>query len=381
MYLDKSFLNSLTKEEVTKVVMSLGSNEPKTDSNGNLIFQTVCHGGDSYKLYYYHDAIDDYKGKTFHCYTKCSESFSLIELVIRAKRTQGITMTWYKALYYIGKITNKLSEGTKEEDIDKKDLIDFSWVYKFDSKKSKAVPNLSTINENILDIFCYYPHEDWVNDNCSMEALSKMEIGYWGEQNAITIPHRDWKNGNLIGVRLRYLDELDIKNVGKYVPAYIGGRFLNHQLGSNIYGLHITKETIVNKKKILLFEAEKSLVQALSYFGDDCFCGALCGSAITVTHIKIILDELQVSEVIYAPDRDYHEANSFEAEEWYNRQILKLAPLVPYTKVYLIADRTDELGYKDSPSDHGKDTLLRLLDEKILIDMDEVIRVQKERRG
>ena len=124
MYLDKSFLNSLTKEEVTKVVMSLGSNEPKTDSNGNLIFQTVCHGGDSYKLYYYHDAIDDYKGKTFHCYTKCSESFSLIELVIRAKRTQGITMTWYKALYYIGKITNKLSEGTKEEDIDKKDLME-----------------------------------------------------------------------------------------------------------------------------------------------------------------------------------------------------------------------------------------------------------------
>ena len=49
--------NNFTTEEIIKVVAALGSQEPQTDSNGNLIFQTVCHnnhhnGEGSYKLYY-----------------------------------------------------------------------------------------------------------------------------------------------------------------------------------------------------------------------------------------------------------------------------------------------------------------------------------------
>ena len=45
MYLDKdAILNSLTKEDIIKIVMNLGSAYPKSDSNGDLIFQSVCHG-------------------------------------------------------------------------------------------------------------------------------------------------------------------------------------------------------------------------------------------------------------------------------------------------------------------------------------------------
>ena len=51
MYLDKdAILNSLTKDDVIQIVTSLGSSYPKTDSNGDLIFQSVCHGSDSWKL-------------------------------------------------------------------------------------------------------------------------------------------------------------------------------------------------------------------------------------------------------------------------------------------------------------------------------------------
>lgn len=384
-YLDKkAIMDALTKDDVIKVVKSLGSQTPKKGASGELIFQSVCHGSDSWKLYYYHEGNESkgYKGKTFHCYSRCSESFSIIELVIRAKRNQGVTMTWFKSLYYIAKVTDKIIEKDSKMDFDKKELLDFSWMSKFKSikKKTRAIPNLCTINENVLDIFCYIPHEAWINDNCSREALSIMEIGYWGEFNAITIPHRDWKHGNLIGLRLRYLDNKDIENIGKYVPAKIEGRFLSHQLGSNIYGLHITKDVVIRKKKILLFEAEKSLIQTLSYFGDDCFCGSLCGSSITQTQVKIILSELKVGEVIYAPDRDYHEADSFEAEAWYNKQVLKLAPLIPYIKVCLLADNSTLLDYKDSPSDKGKEVLLELLSKKIVIDIDELRRVQNEVR-
>ena len=51
-YYDKNaILKALTKEQVIKIVTDLGSKGYRTDSSGNLIFQTICHGGDSYKLY------------------------------------------------------------------------------------------------------------------------------------------------------------------------------------------------------------------------------------------------------------------------------------------------------------------------------------------
>lgn len=118
-YYDKNaILKALTKEQVIKIVTDLGSKGYRTDSSGNLIFQTICHGGDSYKLYYYHEPTDQYSGRTFHCYTSCSESFSIFELVIRAKRVQGITYTWYQAVSYIAKITN---EGVKTMKVAKGD--------------------------------------------------------------------------------------------------------------------------------------------------------------------------------------------------------------------------------------------------------------------
>ena len=42
MYLNKDkILNSLTKDEIIKIVTGLGSDMPKTNNNGDLIFQTI----------------------------------------------------------------------------------------------------------------------------------------------------------------------------------------------------------------------------------------------------------------------------------------------------------------------------------------------------
>lgn len=100
-YYDKNaILKALTKEQVIKIVTDLGSKGYRTDCLGILSFkQSVMR--DSYKLYYYHEPTDQYSGRTFHCYTSCSESFSIFELVSRAKRIQGVTYTWYQAVSYI----------------------------------------------------------------------------------------------------------------------------------------------------------------------------------------------------------------------------------------------------------------------------------------
>ena len=376
MYLDKELiLSSLTKEDVIKICMALGSSYPKQDNNGNLIFQSICHGSDSWKLYYYCTDID-YKKHIFHCYSRCSDSFNIVELVIRANRTQGKTITWYKALYYIAKTTGKIFTGESKEETKTSVITDFNWINRLQQikKNKKSIPNLSEISENILEVFYYAPHQDWLNDNISREALSRYEIGYYGLTNQITIPHRDMNN-RLIGIRGRFLDPEDIEAIGKYVPLQINGRTLSHSLGSNLYGINVVQDKIKTIKKAMVVEAEKSCMQAYSYFGEDSFVIATCGSSITRTQIKLLLNYLQVEEVIYAPDRDYHESNSYEAEVWYQKIIKRLAPLVPYCKVTLCADSKERLPYKASPTDMGKDILLELLDEKIIITADEVNRV------
>lgn len=383
-YLDKNYiLDSLTIEDVIKICGLLGSPKYKEDNNGNPCFSTgICHGGDSpYKLVYYHNP-EEGSGRhhgVFKCFT-CGDTYDIVELVIRAMRQQGKTYTWYKALRWIAQVTGKLESASSDEQIDKVHIEDFSWINRLKNaqKKRRSIPSLTEINENVLEIFCYLPHEEWLKDHITPEALGRFGIGYYGLTNQITIPHYDI-NERLIGVRGRYLDKIDVELLGKYVPLQISGKWLSHQLGSNLYGIHVAKDAILRKKKIMLVEAEKSVLQSYSYFGEDSFTVATCGSAITLTQIKIILEELQVNEVLYAPDRDYHESNSFEAEIWWQKQLKKVAPLVPYVKVCIVADRKDRLGFKDSPTDKGKDILLELLDEKIPVTMDDIKALEKKR--
>ena len=65
---------NLTIEEVFDLVSELGG-EPIM-GNGIFTARTICHGGDSHKLYYYPNT------HLFHCYTGCGDaSFDIYDLV------------------------------------------------------------------------------------------------------------------------------------------------------------------------------------------------------------------------------------------------------------------------------------------------------------
>ena len=66
---------NLTIEEVFDLVSELGG-EPVM-GNGLFTARTICHGGDSHKLYYYSNT------HLFHCYTGCGDaSFDIYELLL-----------------------------------------------------------------------------------------------------------------------------------------------------------------------------------------------------------------------------------------------------------------------------------------------------------
>ena len=380
-YIDKNTLiNSLSDEEVIKVCEELGSNQYRRDNNGNLCFNTcICHekGDSPYKLIYYRNSNNnDYHTPIFHCYT-CGTTMDIVQLIIRAMCIKGKTFTWYKALNWLGVFTgriNEVLEESKNNTISK--INDFDWmqpIIDVQNKRKRNVPHLKTIPETYLECFTYIPHEEWLNDGVDRISMSRYEIGYFSLTNQITIPHRDI-NGELVGIRGRYLDQEDIDNIGKYVPIKLNGHILSHSLGSVLYGAWVTKDKIKECRKALVVEGEKSCLKAYSMFHDNSYVVATCGSSISLTHQKILLNELGIEELIYMPDKDYKgEHDSFAAEAWFQKQKKKLAPFVPYCKVYLMADVDDTWDYKSNAFDfNDKDKFIEEYDKKILITMDDL---------
>lgn len=369
MYFDaQEISNRLTQEDIIKICNDLGNGVYERDNRGIIFSTELCHeNGDSMKLYLYENTDSKIKWK-FHCFT-CGDTYDIYELVIRARRRQGITVTFSQAVKYVANISNnvfyKKDSTAKEDRID-----DWNWINRLKlSQNKKSIPQLSEINEHILEIFCPYPHEIWLEEGISKVSMEKYQISYWGEQNKIIIPHRDI-DGRLIGIRGRALNRADIEAKRKYMPITIQGKVLKHTLGNNLYGLCQNEEAIKRIGKIIVFESEKSVLLCDTYYQQNNFSVAVCGSNITDTQCKMIRS-LGVTEVIIAFDKEYENAKSKLAEVYYNK-LLKLAyKLIPYCTVYLLMDTEDLLQQKDSPADRGKETLEKLMKNKIEIRKEE----------
>lgn len=174
-------------------------------------------------------------------------------------------------------------------------------------------------------------------------------------------------NNRLIGIRSRATDEIEIDMFGKYTPFMWQGKMFNHPLSQNLYGLNNNKEAIQTKKKVMLVESEKGVLQTDSMFKEDNFTLALCGNNLSDSQRDLILS-LGVQEVIIALDRQYKEVGDVEYIKWAKhireRIVSKLAPFV---RVYIIWDTEGLLKYKDSPTDVSKDILLKLMKNKIYV--------------
>ena len=82
-YNKDSIKENLTIEEIYDIVYELGGDPIFTPFG--LISSTICHnrpGEGSKKLYYYENT------RLFKCFTGCSETFDIFELIIKAKKVQ-----------------------------------------------------------------------------------------------------------------------------------------------------------------------------------------------------------------------------------------------------------------------------------------------------
>lgn len=358
---DKDLLKeSLDIEDIQKILIQLGATSTQyNESRDELVSNTVCHNvsDGSMKLYYRSST------HSFFCFTGCSCSMDVYELVRKSYSIRGVELSFADAVNWVAEKTGRSFGFNLNSDISTKENSEMVWLERF-TKKKVEYPELKTYNDNILNVFDYgFYHENFTGDHISIEAMKKFQIGFHSKSERITIPHRHYVSGKIISIRGRATRQDDIDSGKKYLPLTIQGHLYSHPSYLSLYGLWENKETIKKLKKVIVFESEKSVLQCESFFPDNNFSVALSGRNMSQVQIGIILS-MGIEEIIFATDKMFESLDSNLCDN--DKQfILKLGrKFSPYVRTYTLFDAEGLIEYKSSPSDAGKEILMRLMATK-----------------
>lgn len=325
--------------------------------NTYIIARTICHGGDSHKLYYYENT------QLFKCYSDSCGTFDIFELVQKVENIKDLNA----AVFYIVNFFNlqsKIDEVDEDFDLETSRYIaQLTKLAQLDGyKKDKII--LPEISKKLIE---HYPQPEivnWTKEGISPEVCKYMEIKYDPVNGNILIPHFDEDN-RLVGIRQRTLvQEQEI--YGKYRPARIQNQLCNHPLAFNLYGFNQAKPQIKQAGIAIITEGEKSVLQYMSYFGTKSnICVAVCGSSVSQYQFQLLLDA-GVKEIALGFDKDFQDMHGKEYEDVvkkidniYNKYKNRIT-------ISVLFDKWNLLGYKNSPLDCGKEAFLYLWRNRIM---------------
>lgn len=343
----KELIENLQTDKIEELLLRLGAEKVERKDNF-LITNTICHNvdGGSMKLYYYFDT------HLFYCYTSC-ERMSIFSFLKHYYECRGVEYNWFEDILNV--VEN--CAGSIELDGFEAPVA----IQKRESYQKRETVEFETINEGILEVFNKYYAPEWLNDGISKEAMDKFNIKYSISQNKIIIPHYDIHD-NLIGIRGRALDDWEIENIGKYMPVKIEGTWYRHKLGMNLYGLNITKENIRKKKRVFVFEAEKSVMQMESFKQLNCGV-AVCGSQFNKYQLNLLLKNCYPEEIVICFDNE-----EMPGEDKYFMKLWNLCKKYNnYCTFSFIYDRGGLLNLKDSPTDKGEEIFNQLLLRRVFV--------------
>ena len=351
---------SLDIIQVKEIVAELGG-EPNLQNN-IILCKTICHNGDSHKLYYYDNT------HLFRCYTGCAEpTFDIFELVRKVKsRELNEDYPLPKAIQFVAEYFGFAPVEKKEEEQTsiRDDLI---YLQNFDRisniEINSQIVELKEYDDNFLHNLPHPIIEPWIRDGISQEIMNYYEICYDPKNCGIVIPHRDVK-GRLIGVRERSLVLEDVERYGKYRPLRLGKQMYNHPLSFSLYGLYQNQETIKAFKKAVIVEAEKSVMQYGTMFGqENNIAVAICGSSF-IQYQAWLLINMGVQEIIIALDKQYIEIDDDEFKKLVKNIKAIHKKYGQFVTISIIFDKENLLDYKMSPTDKGRDIYLELYQKR-----------------
>ena len=351
--------NSLDLNDMIDILTYLGA-EPENNFGGDVLHcKTVCHCGNSHKLYYYDNT------KLFRCYTDCGEVFDIFELVRKVKSQESNT-EWPlpKAIEFVAEYFGVSGNEIVDEDI----LEDWDLFNSLDKLKdagaTRIYDSLKTYDGSFMKHLPHVHITTWENDGISKDAMDTFGICYEPKNQVILIPHYDL-NGAVIGIRQRTLIQEDAEKFGKYRPFKLGKTMFNHPLGLALYGLYQNKENIQRAKKAIIFESEKSVLQYETMYGrENNIAVACCGSSVSLRQIWMLI-ACGAEEIIIGLDHDFEDVNSKEAKRIIKNLKNIYKKFGQYVTISMIWDKNNLTGLKASPTDEGKETFVKLYKSRI----------------
>lgn len=357
---------NLTIEQVEEVLTEFGG-EPQRQRE-IIVSKTICHCGQSHKLYYYDNT------HLFRCYTGCEEpTFDIFELtrkVLSREQPKAREDSEWNLPEAIDFIARKFGFSPNEIDFDdqQQNRDDFKLFERYDRIKDINVNTQEVELKEYEDTFLKnLPHpkiQPWLDEGISQEVMDDAEICYDPKNQGIVIPHRDINN-RLIGIRERTLIKEQAELYGKYLPAKFCGKMYNHPLSFSVYNLNRSKKNIQNFKKAIIFESEKSCLKYRSYFGieNDISC-AVCGSNF-IKYQFWLVHSAGAEEIIIGFDRQYKNIGDEEYYKWVKKLKENAKKYSNYCDITFLFDTKNLLDYKDAPVDKGPEIFLQLFKERL----------------
>ena len=343
-------ISNLDTDSVIHLMTELGAD--RYDDRGDfVIFPTICHNLESseasMKLYFYK------KNKMFVCYTECG-SMSIFKFLRTYYEERQIEYDWYQDIYEV--VCNCSSFKQKEGFIKP--------VYKSLKERysvARKEIQLPEYSPNVLDCFIKHYPPEWLNEGISRLTMDKFNISYSISQNKIIIPHYDI-DGRLVGIRGRALNEWEVENVGKYAPIRIENTWYKHPLSMNLYGLNINRKNIRAHGLCFLFESEKAVMQMEDFHLPNC-SAAVCGSNFNKYQLNILMKTCAPHEIILCFDKE-----ELPGEDKYFNKLWNICQKYKnYCNFSFVYDREGLLDLKDSPTDKGEETFIKLIGKRVIV--------------
>ena len=343
-------ISNLDTDSVIHLMTELGAD--RYDDRGDfVIFPTICHNLESseasMKLYFYK------KNKMFVCYTECG-SMSIFKFLRTYYEERQIEYDWYQDIY---EVVCNCSSFKQKEGFIKPVYKSLKERYSI-TRKEVQLPEYSP---NVLDCFIKHYPPEWLNDGISKLAMDKFNISYSISQNKIIIPHYDI-DGRLVGIRGRALNEWEVENVGKYAPIRIENTWYKHPLSMNLYGLNINRKNIRAHGLCFLFESEKAVMQMENFHLPNC-SAAVCGSNFNKYQLNILMKTCAPHEIILCFDKE-----ELPGEDKYFNKLWNICQKYKnYCNFSFVYDREGLLDLKDSPTDKGEETFIKLIGKRVIV--------------
>ena len=338
----------ITDDDIIFLLNELGADFVQ-DDNKQIIFYSICHHPEDSekhkpKLYWYKN------NKSFLCYS-CGftgDIFALVEKVKGFKFKESLNWVMQKL-----NLEPVIQKKSIEIDNWQKDLKKFLPDYE---EKQK----IEIYDSSILKLFENKFHQDWIDYGIAVATLKKFNIGFYARCNQITIPV--YYNSDLIGIRIRALDEKDIQK-GKYRPLKdLNNNVYKFPTNQVFYGWDENKEKIKECKTAWIVEAEKTVLKFDSWGCNKCL--AVFGSKISKEHINKLL-QLGVETIVLMMDSDFHSKEDEEYKLFVSKMTKLIEKLKPYFKVELCYNNINADAYKFSPTDYSLEDFKEIYKRRI----------------